>query len=496
MIYSKSTLVMMGVFWVTSIIILVATIVYASTAWAQVADPDTISIDRVEAYESVIENTDQLYVISYTLDYTVNPSDGIDDNYLFRLLASSGSEIMSAVAYPYYESGYDEGVVGIYFSATDVSALSLSFGDTTGYTIQLVGNPLVTWASGTPPETNKATFDLWYDDPGASSRLALRMRVIANSLENTWSGVDLIEGAAGERTLTADGEEYFTNSIPNLKMACPDIFGARQVDAVWGRTPHLMDYFTTGASTGTTTYSGYGLGQVFEATRQYRADGVAVYISRTGTPTVDATVNLCLSDPAGYVGTPVATGTITVADVAQTIPEWHKVNWGEGYTVVRGTDYAVTLTLNGGSPTACLNWIYDSGYADGYAVHQAGTTSWSLFGTNDFAFIIRSADAFEMQYSKELEDRLVGTIFDVEDAAEDLGISRMWLSSLLWIMLEVAFVVIISTRANSAKPVMALVFIMTPIGALAGFVYLWAAAGLTFVAALMFVYALAWERTT
>ena len=216
---------------------------------AGVADPDTMTLDRVEVYESVIEENDQLYIIVYTVDYTVNPTDGIDDNFLFRLM-NSGTEIMSATAYPYYEQGYDKGVVGMYFSASDVSSLSLGFGDTTGYSMQLVGNPLVTWASGTPPETNKNTFDLWYDGDGPSDRLAIRMRVIANDLENTWTGIDLIEGTAGERTLTADGEEYFTNSIPNLKIACPKIFGARQVSAYWGRTPHILDYFTTGASTG------------------------------------------------------------------------------------------------------------------------------------------------------------------------------------------------------------------------------------------------------
>jgi len=465
-------------------------------AKAQVASPDTIQIDRVEAYRSVIEAGDQLYLCSYEIEYGSNPADAIDQTYLFRLM-NSGTELMAATAYPYQDSGYDVGVVGIYFSSAEVSYLGMGWGDATGYSLQLVGNPTVIWAAGTPPQVNYPTFDLWYNDGASSDRLTLRLRVMAQLIENDWGTVNLIEGPAGEQTFTEYGEEYFTNSIPNLKVACPKLFEARLISAGFGdHTLVISDYYVSGANTSTPCYTGNQLAQTWTAGHTYTIDSVNLKIGVTGTPVADVTVSICPYVAGTIAGTPVATGTITATEAPDDLyGDWYEVGLGAGGALTRDSVYVILWTPTGGSGTTNITWFYGSGYAGGTAYQDIGAGLVNM-GVSDFQFICKSSDTFEMSRSIEMSERLVGTAFDLTDAAEATGISRMWMSGVMWVILMVVCAYFGARISQSSKPVLPIIMFMIPIGALAGFLYYWVAGVAMFAFIMVWIWAFAWDKSS
>lgn len=114
-------------------------------AFAQVHEPDvSFSINQVEAYRNCLELNDQLYLITIEPDYTTNPTygSGIDDTFIIRLM-SGAVELAATTAYPYFDDGYDLGVVAIYFDATSAPAWNGA------YTVELKGNPTLYWLDDT-----------------------------------------------------------------------------------------------------------------------------------------------------------------------------------------------------------------------------------------------------------------------------------------------------------------------------------------------------------
>ncbi len=109
-------------------------------AFAQVEEPDTLEILQVEVYRNTIEIGDQLYLIRYNIDYTANPDEKVSDTFWFRLM-NGATELATVTAVPYFEDGYAEGIVTIYFNATDAPAWNGA------YTVELTGNPTLQWMS-------------------------------------------------------------------------------------------------------------------------------------------------------------------------------------------------------------------------------------------------------------------------------------------------------------------------------------------------------------
>lgn len=203
------------------VIVLLPYLVYAIGA------PSTLQINSVYAYQHLLEDNDQLYLVEYTLDYGTNPDEPISEAYLGRLMQGS-SELGNIAPYAYYDGGYDQGIFSVYFTAASVPAWSGN------YTMRLEGNPTLSWLASDNvtaipvPTTGVSSFDVWSTSTSQATteeELTARLLYIADQLELAW-GVDLVETTATGTKLTAYGESYFCNAVENLRAACPDMFSA------------------------------------------------------------------------------------------------------------------------------------------------------------------------------------------------------------------------------------------------------------------------------
>ena len=102
-----------------------------------IADPDTMTVNSVEAYQDAVETGDQLYIVTFTLDYTAPPTEAADEAFLIRFLDNS-VEIAAVTPYAYYNDGYSDGAITFYFDADDPDLPTWNQND---ITIQITGNP-------------------------------------------------------------------------------------------------------------------------------------------------------------------------------------------------------------------------------------------------------------------------------------------------------------------------------------------------------------------
>lgn len=185
---------------------------------AAINDPDDMDIHGVYVYRNCREEGDQLYLIDYTIDYSVigNPTECATETFICRLM-DDGTEIRGVAPYAYYNDGYDRGVVAIYFSATDAPTWH---GDCT---IELAGNPLLDWEGGDFSSVSVSVFNLWQDNeiPVTQTVVSSRILYLADTLELAWT-VDMVTATAGGHILTPTyGEDYFTNVVPYLADIAP-----------------------------------------------------------------------------------------------------------------------------------------------------------------------------------------------------------------------------------------------------------------------------------
>lgn len=196
-------------------------IISSTVSVLAIADPDTQQINAVWVYRNCIETGDQLYLIDYTLDYTVSPDENITEAFLVRLMDGS-TELRGVAPYSYYDDGYDRGLISIYFNAADAPTWDGS------YKMYLVGNPMLSW-SGSPPKVSlNASGFVWTDGTIATNQVAISSRILAMAeiLEDAWS-VDLIDSTASGSYLTVYGESYFTNVVSNLRIIAPHAFSGQ-----------------------------------------------------------------------------------------------------------------------------------------------------------------------------------------------------------------------------------------------------------------------------
>jgi hypothetical protein len=223
----------------------ILTLLVGSVAFA-IAQPDTTpTITQTNAYRHCIEQNDQMYLITFNLDsYSSNPTESASEAFIVRLLSSDNTEL--GVATPYAttinDDGWDTGVVTIYFSASAAPTWQGT------YTIELTGNPSLSWTGGDPPRVTSTTFASWSSSTtlaATTTELTARVRYLADAFEEDWSS-DLIElSGDGTTKLTTNGERYFQNSISYLRDICPDIFSATITVAEFEEREYTQTYATT-----------------------------------------------------------------------------------------------------------------------------------------------------------------------------------------------------------------------------------------------------------
>lgn len=201
------------------------------------AEPEpTLTINSIVAFNNVINANDQLHLVTFEIDWT-SGNYTATEAFIFRLL-DDGIEIATTTPYSYYNEGKSQGVTGFFFDADDAD---LPTWGTANLTIELIGNPAITWA--VDPDTFKkssSTWDAWLD----SSLVGARVRIIALQLEDVWS-LDLIAPVSGVNKFTSYGEDYFESAIPNLRKIAPNLFTSRVTTPNFPSDNHSSTYGDT-----------------------------------------------------------------------------------------------------------------------------------------------------------------------------------------------------------------------------------------------------------
>lgn len=198
-------------------------VLFVTPAFA-IDQPDSNpSISDIHANVYLIESGDVLIYGMYNLPYATIPDDDASQTYIFRLIDTDNVTQLGAVLpFVRYDSGYNKGVFGFYFSATDNLTVDQS------YIIRISQNPAFfdapqnfdylippgAWTSATTQEDNQ-------------TELTINIIALAEDLEAAYSDYDitLLEDSPGGTVLSSPaGETYFRGAIYGIQAMAPDLF--------------------------------------------------------------------------------------------------------------------------------------------------------------------------------------------------------------------------------------------------------------------------------
>jgi len=190
----------------------------ATPVAASVEQPTTLEVQEIGAFENTREDGDQLYIITYYIDFETSPDENVNDLFIFRLLDADGGEITSTKAYPFYNQGYGLGIVAFYFEPAEVPTWESNL------SVQIAGDPLVDW-SGDPPITTTDSIT-WNTGATGDIQQLISAKIIylATKLEQDWT-VEMITASSGMTILSDTGALYFLRIIPHLNKIAPYILG-------------------------------------------------------------------------------------------------------------------------------------------------------------------------------------------------------------------------------------------------------------------------------
>ncbi|KKN59659.1 hypothetical protein LCGC14_0539860 [marine sediment metagenome] len=230
-----------------SVAVLVAVLVFAVIPVTVLAidDPDAaLAVNGVFVYNDLLEEGDAGILIDYFIDYSIsgNPTETATESYLGIFIDTDGTTQLKAVApYTFQDSGYGRGIIWIYFTAAEVTTYSIDSTNEALYRVWLVGNPTLSWVPGPDPPKTIAGIDSWLSTAALFPSTILGF---ADLLELAWT-IDLIQETPLGSRLTVQGESYFMNAIPNLRLMAPAIFAS----GTTGPSLEDLDYSTAFGAT-------------------------------------------------------------------------------------------------------------------------------------------------------------------------------------------------------------------------------------------------------
>ncbi len=196
----------------------------ASPVYADVDNPDSVSLYDMAVYRHLIEEDDFLAVIPYSITYGTEPDISIDKTFIFRFIDTDGTtELGACLAFPYINNGYGDGIVSFYFDADSAPTWE------TEYTVRVDGNPTQFSSPDTWPFTLPTSAYSSYDTQEENQALLKSdIIAIARDLEISW-GIELL-GESDVSTVLGDyGEAYFRNAIYGIQNMCPSLFSVEIV---------------------------------------------------------------------------------------------------------------------------------------------------------------------------------------------------------------------------------------------------------------------------
>jgi hypothetical protein len=222
-----------------------AALLLAVTALGAVPSPnaDAVSILNVFAYQHVMENDDFLVIAKYRVNYAPIPNTVISDAYVGRLLKTGDVEIGSVLPVAYNDNGYGDGIFSFYLTATEVATNGLTW-QAAGTRVVLGGIPIVTFTGDRPTVFTESI--AYRNRTRTAANLTADILTLADQLEETWqlagSSLSLVQNVSGNRTLSPVGEDYFTRSIPNLRVMAPETFTATEKGANFDKREFTQSY--------------------------------------------------------------------------------------------------------------------------------------------------------------------------------------------------------------------------------------------------------------
>lgn len=198
--------------------IMAVTLLWVSTAFA-IASPTLLQIPTIHGYSNVLETGDKLFIFTYQIEYATIPTDVATSTFMGRFL-DGADELQSTAPYAFFNDGYGSGVMSFYFDEAEAIALGITHGGS--YTIRLQGSPSF---FAVPPVVNNGSIE-WQSTLVTKKKLRENMQVIAGALEIVW-GVAMVETSPEGDVFSSNGDTYFTNAIPNLRLMAPELFSGR-----------------------------------------------------------------------------------------------------------------------------------------------------------------------------------------------------------------------------------------------------------------------------
>lgn len=202
-----------------------------------IANPNDIdfgsgSTVKFKAFENVQETGDMLFIAECLLDYDPAPGTPTDytaeEAFSFQLLNVAGDTVLLQTPI----TGYEDTVISIYQTATQVTALGLT--TATAYKLRISGNPTIfELTEGTNMVTQ--TLDIsegWVDQAlgvnGVNSPLYIFCIAVVENIEAEMGAVHTVE-ISGIKLLDASGGNLFLQGVPSLNMFLPELFQSSSI---------------------------------------------------------------------------------------------------------------------------------------------------------------------------------------------------------------------------------------------------------------------------
>lgn len=232
--------------WILVIIAfaLVSSLFMATPVYATSLPSSAPTIDDITIYRNVLETGDMFIFFKENTPYDVPPTDyGYSEAFVWQLYDTTDTlEIARTVGYDYNDNGYNQNIIGFYFSAATAPAWGAA------YFLKLTGTPL---AFTTPPTYQ---FPIEVGDYSALTdkddvQTAISNQVIdwANDLNTEWSLVStayLTASAQTAQKLSLEGETFFRGAVYGIQSLAPRAFQLETLDVtVTNRT--WSDNYTT-----------------------------------------------------------------------------------------------------------------------------------------------------------------------------------------------------------------------------------------------------------
>lgn len=220
---------------------IIAVILMTGVALA-IDTPTTTSVTSINVYGSVVDTNDQLWLITQQISYGTSPNETADQAFLFRIFADNGTELASTplINNPYYETGYGQGACSMYFTASEASALGLTWGG--NYVTSVEGNPTLTWNPSRPVATMNTTALSW--TASGATALGIRVLYLAGIFQSSW-GIVATSPLIQSGSLTDNGAIYFEAVIPRLREIAPEIFRTVVIPVEFHEREYNLTYAVT-----------------------------------------------------------------------------------------------------------------------------------------------------------------------------------------------------------------------------------------------------------